>query len=93
MLEILIIIVRVSNSGRWFEEKQVRNIMPWVFVEFKFIPYSEINSFFQIVWANLLQKTFIVDELPSMDEQPGPPLSHRVTGSLFLGPLMDSTKT
>ena len=32
-------------------------------------------------------------DVPISDEQPGPPFSHKVTGSLFFGPLIDSTKT
>ena len=33
------------------------------------------------------------DELPKSELHPGPPLSHKVTGSELLAPLTDSTKT
>lgn len=67
--------------------------MPGVVVKSKVVPVFIVSPVFQVERSYLLQETYITAYLPNMEEHPGPPFSHKVTGSLLFFPLADSTKT
>ena len=56
------------------------------------IPLFVVYAVFDVVGTDLLDEAWVVGCVPMSEEQPGPPFSHRVTGSLLLGPFTDSTK-
>lgn len=68
--------------------------MPGVRILCQTVTSGVIFPIFQVVWSDFLQETCIMmKHQPSMEEQPGPPLSHMVTGSELFAPFVDSTNT
>lgn len=67
--------------------------MPGVRIGDQLVSSRVVFAVLHVVRADFLQETFISVLVPSREEQPGPPLSHSVTGSLLFGPFTDSTNT
>jgi len=65
--------------------------MPRVLIFCQVIANLIVNSIIKLIWADLLQETYVRESVPNRELQPGPPLSQRVSGSLLLAPLIDST--
>jgi hypothetical protein len=66
--------------------------VPGVLVLGEVIAHLVVDPVLEVVRPDLLNEPCITPSLPSKEEHPGPPLSHKVTGSLFPAPPADSTK-
>jgi hypothetical protein len=83
----------VSHSCGRFEEEEVGDVVPGVLVLRQIVALFVVDAVLEEVGSDLLDESCVVDGVPSREEQPGPPLSQRVRGSLLSLPLADSTKT
>lgn len=86
-------VVGVAHSCRRLQEDEVGDQVPTVRIGNQLVSQFVVHAVFQVVGSYFLQISLVVELVPRRDEQPGPPLSQRVTGSLLPLPLADSTKT
>ena len=91
MVVVSLRVVGEAHTGGGLEEEEIGGVVPGIGVESEIVAFAVVDTLFHVVGANFLQESYITTAIPSMEEQPGPPFSHKVTGSLLFLPFIDST--